>query len=137
MMNWARIQMKTWIAKKNEHKANVQRRCDNRGKTHKAFQRWGEKTCDANMMHRRGGKKMGRREERERGRMELNIGCRVRNTNPRNGCLINKIPEAYTLARGAITIPYIPYHTIRIRPGRSVSHRRIDAVHAIRYKYAL
>eukprot|EP00965_Chrysotila_dentata_P227179 6195841-Pleurochrysis_carterae.AAC.2 len=27
--NWARIQMKTWVATKNEHKANVQRRWDN------------------------------------------------------------------------------------------------------------
>eukprot|EP00965_Chrysotila_dentata_P131702 4354676-Pleurochrysis_carterae.AAC.1 len=31
MMNWARTQMKTWIATKNENKANVQRRWDNRG----------------------------------------------------------------------------------------------------------
>eukprot|EP00965_Chrysotila_dentata_P045972 1527741-Pleurochrysis_carterae.AAC.1 len=40
MMNWARIQIKTWIATKNGHKASVQRRWDNRGKMHKAFQRW-------------------------------------------------------------------------------------------------
>eukprot|EP00965_Chrysotila_dentata_P120528 3985810-Pleurochrysis_carterae.AAC.1 len=40
MMNGARIQMKTWVATKNEHKANVERRWDNRGKVNKAFQRW-------------------------------------------------------------------------------------------------
>eukprot|EP00965_Chrysotila_dentata_P011047 359040-Pleurochrysis_carterae.AAC.2 len=40
MMNWARIQMKTWMASINEHKASAQRRWDNMGKMHKAFQRW-------------------------------------------------------------------------------------------------
>eukprot|EP00965_Chrysotila_dentata_P229092 6196973-Pleurochrysis_carterae.AAC.1 len=30
MMNWARIQMKTWTGRKNEHKVNVQGRWDNR-----------------------------------------------------------------------------------------------------------
>eukprot|EP00965_Chrysotila_dentata_P068814 2273915-Pleurochrysis_carterae.AAC.1 len=40
MMNCARIHMKMWIAIKNEHKAEVQRRWDNRGKTRKAFQDW-------------------------------------------------------------------------------------------------
>eukprot|EP00965_Chrysotila_dentata_P021887 724632-Pleurochrysis_carterae.AAC.1 len=37
MMNSARIQMKTWVTIKNEHKASVQRRWDNRGKMYKAF----------------------------------------------------------------------------------------------------
>eukprot|EP00965_Chrysotila_dentata_P226263 6195296-Pleurochrysis_carterae.AAC.1 len=32
MMNWARTPMKTWVTKKNECKAKVQRRWDNRGK---------------------------------------------------------------------------------------------------------
>eukprot|EP00965_Chrysotila_dentata_P090831 2997568-Pleurochrysis_carterae.AAC.1 len=32
--------MKTWIATKNEHKAYVQRKWDNRGKMNKAFQTW-------------------------------------------------------------------------------------------------
>eukprot|EP00965_Chrysotila_dentata_P077308 2552588-Pleurochrysis_carterae.AAC.1 len=40
MMNCARIHMKMWIAIKNEHKAEVQRRWDNRGKTREAFQDW-------------------------------------------------------------------------------------------------
>eukprot|EP00965_Chrysotila_dentata_P184254 6083198-Pleurochrysis_carterae.AAC.1 len=40
MMNWARMQMKEWVIKKNEHEASVQRRWDNRGKMHTAFQRW-------------------------------------------------------------------------------------------------
>eukprot|EP00965_Chrysotila_dentata_P054703 1816087-Pleurochrysis_carterae.AAC.1 len=35
-----RSQMKMWVATKNEHKANVQRRRDNRGKMNKAFQSW-------------------------------------------------------------------------------------------------
>eukprot|EP00965_Chrysotila_dentata_P164429 5429144-Pleurochrysis_carterae.AAC.1 len=39
-MNYARIPMKTWIAIKNEHKAKVQSRWDNREKTRKAFQTW-------------------------------------------------------------------------------------------------
>eukprot|EP00965_Chrysotila_dentata_P010992 357642-Pleurochrysis_carterae.AAC.1 len=45
MMNWARIQMKTWVATKNEHKASVQRRSDTRGKMHKAFQKWRKGVC--------------------------------------------------------------------------------------------
>eukprot|EP00965_Chrysotila_dentata_P215167 6188601-Pleurochrysis_carterae.AAC.2 len=40
MKNWARTQMKMWIEKKIKHKARVQRRWDNRGNTHKAFQKW-------------------------------------------------------------------------------------------------
>eukprot|EP00965_Chrysotila_dentata_P217285 6189899-Pleurochrysis_carterae.AAC.2 len=40
LMNWARIQMKTWIEGKNRHKASVQRRWDNRGKMHKMFLEW-------------------------------------------------------------------------------------------------
>eukprot|EP00965_Chrysotila_dentata_P142000 4694008-Pleurochrysis_carterae.AAC.1 len=40
MMNMARMQMKTWVTKKNESKAGVQKRWDNRGKTYMAFQRW-------------------------------------------------------------------------------------------------
>eukprot|EP00965_Chrysotila_dentata_P141136 4664744-Pleurochrysis_carterae.AAC.1 len=43
MMNWARIQMKTWIATKNEHTANVQRRWENKAKMHGAFHRWRKK----------------------------------------------------------------------------------------------
>eukprot|EP00965_Chrysotila_dentata_P159030 5253810-Pleurochrysis_carterae.AAC.1 len=33
-------QMKTWVAKKNEHKAKVQRRWDNREKVYNTFQTW-------------------------------------------------------------------------------------------------
>eukprot|EP00965_Chrysotila_dentata_P208083 6184500-Pleurochrysis_carterae.AAC.1 len=32
--------MKAWIEKKNEHKACVQRRWDNRGTTNEAFKKW-------------------------------------------------------------------------------------------------
>eukprot|EP00965_Chrysotila_dentata_P178534 5896288-Pleurochrysis_carterae.AAC.1 len=40
MMNWARIQMKMWTGRNNEHKANVQRRWDNRCTMSKVFKRW-------------------------------------------------------------------------------------------------
>eukprot|EP00965_Chrysotila_dentata_P160723 5307321-Pleurochrysis_carterae.AAC.2 len=40
MMNLARIQMKTWVATKNEHKAKVQRRWDSRGNMNEVFQIW-------------------------------------------------------------------------------------------------
>eukprot|EP00965_Chrysotila_dentata_P257898 6213035-Pleurochrysis_carterae.AAC.1 len=40
MMNWARIQMKMWTARKNEHKAKIQRRWDDRGTMSKVFKRW-------------------------------------------------------------------------------------------------
>eukprot|EP00965_Chrysotila_dentata_P105285 3477306-Pleurochrysis_carterae.AAC.1 len=40
MMNWARIQMKKWMDKKNEQRARVQRRWDNRGIMKDAFQKW-------------------------------------------------------------------------------------------------
>eukprot|EP00965_Chrysotila_dentata_P215124 6188583-Pleurochrysis_carterae.AAC.1 len=36
----ARIQIKGWMDKINEHKAKVQHRLDNRGNMHKAFARW-------------------------------------------------------------------------------------------------
>eukprot|EP00965_Chrysotila_dentata_P035999 1198178-Pleurochrysis_carterae.AAC.1 len=72
MMNRARIQMRTWIATKNEHKANVQRRWDNRGKCTK-HSTDGEKGFGTNMKQRRGDRRWGGK-ERERGRMELNIG---------------------------------------------------------------
>eukprot|EP00965_Chrysotila_dentata_P086409 2851333-Pleurochrysis_carterae.AAC.1 len=60
-MDWARTQMKTWIVTKNdEHKANVQRRWDNRGKMNKAFQTWRKRvTKGTNLMNRRREKKMG------------------------------------------------------------------------------
>eukprot|EP00965_Chrysotila_dentata_P238478 6202525-Pleurochrysis_carterae.AAC.1 len=41
-MNWARMHMKMWIEKKNEHKASVQRRRANRGKIFNIFKRWQE-----------------------------------------------------------------------------------------------
>eukprot|EP00965_Chrysotila_dentata_P114211 3775341-Pleurochrysis_carterae.AAC.2 len=40
MMNWARIQMKLWTGKKNEHKVNVQKRWDDRNAVSKVFKRW-------------------------------------------------------------------------------------------------
>eukprot|EP00965_Chrysotila_dentata_P036252 1207411-Pleurochrysis_carterae.AAC.1 len=40
MKNRARIHMKVWNGKKNEHKAKVQQRWDNRGNMHKTFVRW-------------------------------------------------------------------------------------------------
>eukprot|EP00965_Chrysotila_dentata_P070070 2314488-Pleurochrysis_carterae.AAC.1 len=40
MMNWARIQMKKWMVKKNEQRAHVQRRWDNRIIMKEVFQKW-------------------------------------------------------------------------------------------------
>eukprot|EP00965_Chrysotila_dentata_P143642 4746298-Pleurochrysis_carterae.AAC.1 len=56
MMNWARIQMKTRIEKKNEHKASVQRRWGNRGNMNKAFKRWKPEGWEKSKRGR-GGKK--------------------------------------------------------------------------------
>eukprot|EP00965_Chrysotila_dentata_P172982 5708927-Pleurochrysis_carterae.AAC.1 len=39
MMNWARVHMKNWTNKKNDNKAKVQRRWDNRGIMKEAFQK--------------------------------------------------------------------------------------------------
>eukprot|EP00965_Chrysotila_dentata_P020630 683290-Pleurochrysis_carterae.AAC.1 len=61
MMNLARIQMKTWLTKKNEHKTSIQQRWDNREKYTKPF-RDGGKGWDTNMMHRRKEKRIGKRE---------------------------------------------------------------------------
>eukprot|EP00965_Chrysotila_dentata_P242847 6205085-Pleurochrysis_carterae.AAC.1 len=65
MMNWAIIQMKTWVSKKNEHKASVQRRWDNRGKMNKAFQRWRKRVWHVYDEHAE-GKEDGEGRKRER-----------------------------------------------------------------------
>eukprot|EP00965_Chrysotila_dentata_P033619 1119420-Pleurochrysis_carterae.AAC.1 len=39
-VNLARIQIKMWIEKKNEHKGSVQRRWDNRGIMNETFKKW-------------------------------------------------------------------------------------------------
>eukprot|EP00965_Chrysotila_dentata_P044844 1489915-Pleurochrysis_carterae.AAC.1 len=66
MMDCARIQTKTWITTKNGHKANVQRRWDNRGVMRKAFQSW-KKRVWHDYDAQRGGKADGERgKERER-----------------------------------------------------------------------
>eukprot|EP00965_Chrysotila_dentata_P005957 195498-Pleurochrysis_carterae.AAC.1 len=65
MMNWARIQMKTWIATKNEHKANVQRRWDSRGKLHRAFHSWKKRVGHDEYEAQAGG---GKKEDREGGK---------------------------------------------------------------------
>eukprot|EP00965_Chrysotila_dentata_P034409 1145559-Pleurochrysis_carterae.AAC.1 len=65
MMIYAMIQMKTWITIKNEHKANVQRRWDNRTKMSKAFQNWRRRVGQAHEA-KTGGKKKGKGVKRER-----------------------------------------------------------------------
>eukprot|EP00965_Chrysotila_dentata_P144133 4761318-Pleurochrysis_carterae.AAC.1 len=65
-MNWARIQMKTWIATKHEHKANVQRRWDNKAKMHRAFQRWRKKVGHEYEAHAGGKENREGGKERER-----------------------------------------------------------------------
>eukprot|EP00965_Chrysotila_dentata_P155614 5142150-Pleurochrysis_carterae.AAC.1 len=62
MMNCARIQMKTWITIKNEHKASVQRRWDNRGLMRKAFQSWRKRAWHEYEAQRKG------KEDGERGK---------------------------------------------------------------------
>eukprot|EP00965_Chrysotila_dentata_P219784 6191354-Pleurochrysis_carterae.AAC.2 len=94
--------MKMWVTTKNEHKASVQRRWDNRGKMQKAFQRWRKRVwheCDERAEGKEDGE--GRKER------EMTYGMKHWGQNPRNGCL--GFPEGYILARGDITIPY---HTI-------------------------
>ena len=65
-MNCARIQMKTWITTKNEHKVKVQRRWDNRGKMNKAFQRWKIKITRENEEQVDGKEEGDKRLEKER-----------------------------------------------------------------------
>eukprot|EP00965_Chrysotila_dentata_P260668 6213993-Pleurochrysis_carterae.AAC.1 len=77
MMNWVRMQMKMWVIKKNEHKASVQRRWDNRGKMHMAFQRWRKGVWQDYATHQAVGIEEGGREQRKRGRMELNTGVEL------------------------------------------------------------
>eukprot|EP00965_Chrysotila_dentata_P216583 6189458-Pleurochrysis_carterae.AAC.1 len=106
MMNSARIQMKTWVTIKNEHKTSVQRRWDNRGKMHKAFQKlrrgvWHAYNAQAERKEDGEG-----RIERERTYGMKHWG-RVR-TIPRILREYSyRTPEAFILARGDITIPYL------------------------------
>eukprot|EP00965_Chrysotila_dentata_P188110 6172543-Pleurochrysis_carterae.AAC.3 len=121
MMNWARIQMKSWIATKNEHKANVQRRWDNRGKMHMAFQRWREKVRQEDETQT--GREENGEGEKERvktygikyrGRVRSMPRIHVQllgNKPPEMGAL--GPPESYILARGSA----------HPRPYLSVSHR--------------
>eukprot|EP00965_Chrysotila_dentata_P194913 6176667-Pleurochrysis_carterae.AAC.4 len=100
MMNYARIQMKTWIAIKNEHTANVQRRWDNRGNMYKAFQRckkraWPEYDVQT------GGKEEGAGGKEREKRYESSIGV---GSDPYRE-YIDRTPEAHILARGVNTIP--------------------------------
>eukprot|EP00965_Chrysotila_dentata_P002563 83284-Pleurochrysis_carterae.AAC.2 len=78
MMNWARIQMETWTGRKNEHKVNVQRRWDNRGKMSKMFKRWklttGYKSKD-NKERRKGNKGF---EERKKKTYGINTGAEAK-----------------------------------------------------------
>eukprot|EP00965_Chrysotila_dentata_P005245 172220-Pleurochrysis_carterae.AAC.1 len=74
MMNGARIQMRTWVIMKNEHKACVQRRWDNREKMHKAFKRWKKGVGHEYDIKEEGKEEKEGRIERERGRMKLNTG---------------------------------------------------------------
>eukprot|EP00965_Chrysotila_dentata_P208996 6185029-Pleurochrysis_carterae.AAC.1 len=70
MMNCARKQMKTWIKTKNEHKAKVQYRWDNRDKTRKAFQSWRKRVGYENdelMMEGKEDEERGRERERTYG----------------------------------------------------------------------
>ena len=58
--------MKMWITIKNEHKAEVQKRWDNRGQMRKAFQNWRKKLWPEYSTHigrKEGGKRGTEREK--------------------------------------------------------------------------
>eukprot|EP00965_Chrysotila_dentata_P257568 6212928-Pleurochrysis_carterae.AAC.3 len=65
MMNLARIQMKKWTKKKNEHKAKVQRRWDDKGMMNVAFKRW-KSTTGYKDATEKGGKEKNRDEQKEK-----------------------------------------------------------------------
>eukprot|EP00965_Chrysotila_dentata_P017585 584100-Pleurochrysis_carterae.AAC.1 len=80
LMNQARIHMKAWIEKKNEHKAVVQRRWDNKGKTLQMFMRWRRKVGHRQTKQESPDGERGKKgEEVEGGKkrrpMALNIGA--------------------------------------------------------------
>eukprot|EP00965_Chrysotila_dentata_P008179 267169-Pleurochrysis_carterae.AAC.1 len=59
--------MKAWTEKKDEHKASVQRRWDNRGSMSKAFKRWKITTTGWESNDKKGKKKTRGRGRRKRG----------------------------------------------------------------------
>eukprot|EP00965_Chrysotila_dentata_P195733 6177151-Pleurochrysis_carterae.AAC.1 len=77
LMNHARIHMKIWLEKKNEHKAGVQRRWDNRGKTLQMFMRWRRKVgYKQDEQENLDGGKGKEAEEVEEGNKEKNYGIK-------------------------------------------------------------
>eukprot|EP00965_Chrysotila_dentata_P162790 5375912-Pleurochrysis_carterae.AAC.3 len=101
MMNWARMQMKEWVIKKNEHKASVQRRWDNRGKMHSAFRKWRKGVGQD--YHTQTGRRRG--EKRRKRRMELNTGVGLGQSRGH----IFRFPEAYILASRGVSYLTLPY----------------------------
>eukprot|EP00965_Chrysotila_dentata_P177699 5869859-Pleurochrysis_carterae.AAC.1 len=71
LMNLARLQMKNWVEKKNEHRARVQRRWDNRGTTKEVFQKWKALTCRAGTERDKGTE-----HEKDRGGTERTYGIK-------------------------------------------------------------
>eukprot|EP00965_Chrysotila_dentata_P231080 6198144-Pleurochrysis_carterae.AAC.1 len=83
------------------------------GKMHRAFHRWRKKVGYEYEAHAAGKEDQEGGKEIERtygikhlGRAGSTPKIHVQ-TNPRNGCL--RTPEAYILARGAITLPYLTH----------------------------
>eukprot|EP00965_Chrysotila_dentata_P014208 471147-Pleurochrysis_carterae.AAC.1 len=71
LMNWARTHMKIWIEKKNEHKASVQSRWDNRGNMLKMFIKW-----KRNAGYKQDGLDTGQGREREERKKEKTYGIK-------------------------------------------------------------
>eukprot|EP00965_Chrysotila_dentata_P115637 3821710-Pleurochrysis_carterae.AAC.1 len=67
MMDWARMQMKKWMEKKNEHIARIQRRWENRGITKDAFQKWKSLTHNVDIDKGQVGKETRRNKEKTYG----------------------------------------------------------------------
>eukprot|EP00965_Chrysotila_dentata_P036933 1228858-Pleurochrysis_carterae.AAC.1 len=119
LMNQARIHMKLWTEKKNEHKAVVQRRWDNRGKMLQMFMRWRRKAGYRQNEQESpdGEKEKMKADEVDRGEKEKTYGIkywgRVR-AIPRIHLRVKNFlqkgvgtPEAYILARGALILSYL------------------------------
>eukprot|EP00965_Chrysotila_dentata_P187571 6172227-Pleurochrysis_carterae.AAC.5 len=118
MMNSARIQMKTWVTMKNEHKAKVQRRWDNRGKMHEAFQIWRKGVGHEYDIQAEGKEEKEGRIERERtygikhwGRVRTISRIHIQKWVPQ---------DTYILARGAYTIPYHRFIGERYEPALGI-----------------
>eukprot|EP00965_Chrysotila_dentata_P064495 2138581-Pleurochrysis_carterae.AAC.1 len=116
MMNCARIHMKKWITAKNEHKAAVQKRWDNRDKMSKAFRNW-RKRLELEG-HQIRGKEDGKREIEREKTYGIKHWGRVRSVPKIHIQMISiKTPDMGALGplrpTSSLLEEILPYHTIR------------------------